>query len=72
MHLYTDLQAVDDVKLEAEDPVGVVVGLEQVLQLSTHRILFPYFYHRLTFVNLLGWCARPGGWWRGRGPSAGN
>ena len=43
MHLYTDLQAVDGVKLEAEDPVSVGVGLEQVLQLSTHRILFSLF-----------------------------
>ena len=31
MHLYTDLQAVDDVKLEAEDPVGGGDGLVQVL-----------------------------------------
>jgi hypothetical protein len=42
MHLYTDLQAVDDVKLEAEDAVGAGDGLVQVLQMSTHRILFPF------------------------------
>ena len=42
MHLYTDLQAVNDVKLEAEDAVGAGDGLVQVLQISTHRILLPF------------------------------
>ena len=39
MHLYTDLQAAADVKLEADDPVDGGDVLEQVLQLFTHRIL---------------------------------
>ena len=39
MHLYTDLQAAVDVKLEADDPVDGGDVLEQVLQLYTHIIL---------------------------------
>jgi hypothetical protein len=39
MHLYTDLQAVVNVKLEAEDPIDGGGVHEQVLQLITHRIM---------------------------------
>ena len=41
--MFSVLQAVADVKLEADDPVDGGDVLEQVLQLFTHRILVLLF-----------------------------